>query len=130
MPNPVIAEAGDFALSIAVTLTHFDGTVSTTRGVLGRLPQSPGQLEGSFSDSAWCCWCEPSSNSAKVEYLTANSIRWRVLDAEQEQGAAMASVGYGSVRYMLIHQEGGVAPPVRQGDFDRRSFSPEDFRTD
>ena len=40
----------------------------------------------------------------------------------------MASVGYGSVRYMLINQEGGVQPPVRQHDFDPTSFNPQDFR--
>ena len=127
MPNPVLAESGDFALSIPVTLTHYGGAVSTTRGVIGRLPQSPGQLEGSYSDSDWCCWCEPPSNTAQVEYLTANSIRWRVLDTEQEEGAAMASVGYGSIRYMLIHQEGGVQPPQRQRDFDPQDFDPQDF---
>ena len=61
MPNPVLAESGDFALSIPVTLTHYGGAVSTTRGVLGRLPQSPGQLEGSYSDSDWCCLVRSAS---------------------------------------------------------------------
>ena len=45
------------------------------------------------------------ANTARVEYLTANSIRWRVLDTEDEVGAAFASVGYGSIRYMLVNQE-------------------------
>ena len=128
MVNPVIAESGDFALSIPVTLTHYGGAVSTTRGVLGRLPQSPGQLEGSFSDSDWCCWCEPPANTERVEYLTANSIRWRVLDTEDEVGAAFASVNHGSIRYMLINQVGGVSPPQRQRDFDPLDFDPQDFR--
>ena len=128
MPNPVLAETGDFALSIPVTLTHYGGAVSTTRGVLGRLPQSPGQLEGSYSDSDWCCWCEPPANTERVEYLTANSIRWRVLDTEDEVGAAFASVNHGSIRYMLINQVGGVSPPQRQRDFSPDDFDPQDFR--
>ena len=102
--------------------------MSTTRGVLGRLPQSPGQLEGSYSDSDWCCWCEPPANTERVEYLTANSIRWRVLDREDEVGAAFASVNHGSIRYMLINQVGGVQPPQRQRDFSPDDFSPEDYR--
>ena len=128
MPNPVIAESGDFALSIPVTLQHYGGAVSTTRGVLGRLPQSPGQLEGSYSDSDWCCWCNPPANTERVEYLTANSIRWRVLDTEDEVGAAFASVNFGSIRYMLIHAEGGAQPPQRQRDFSPDDFDPQDFR--
>ena len=128
MANPVLAETGDFALSIPVTLTHYGGAVSETRGVLGRLAQSPGQLEGSFSDSDWCCWCEPPANTARVEYLTANSIRWRVLDTEPELGAAFSVVGFGSVRYQLIHAEGGAQPPQRQRDFDQQDFNPTDFR--
>ena len=128
MANPVLAETGDFALSIPVTLTHYGGAVSTTRGVLSRMAQSPGELMGSFSDSAWCCWCEPPANTERVEYLMANSIRWRVLDTEDEQAAAMASVGYGSIRYMLIHQEGGVQPPAQQRDFSPDDFDPQDFR--
>ena len=127
MPNPVMAETGAFALSIPVTLEHYGGAVSVTRGVLGRLGQSPGQLEGSYSDSDWCCWCEPPASSARVEYLTANSIRWRVLDTEDEAGAAFASVGYGSIRYMLINQVGGVVPPPQQRDFSPADFDPRDF---
>ena len=122
--NPVLAEVGDFALSIAVTLTHFGGAVSQTRGVLGRLAQSPGQLDGSYSDSDWCCWCEAPANTARVEYLTADSIRWRVLDTEDEVGAAMGSLGYGSVRYMLVNREGGVAPAANV-DFDEADYGPD-----
>ena len=124
MANPVLAETGDFALSIPVTLTHYGGAASTTRGVLGRLAQSPGQLEGSYSDSDWCCWCDPPANAARVEYLTANDTRWRVLDTEDEQGAVMGSVGYGSVRYMLVHPE-TATPPVTKSDFSPRDFGPD-----
>ena len=126
--NPVLAETGDFALSIPVTLEHYGGDVSQTRGTIGRLSQAPGQLEGGYSDSDWCCWCEPPSNTARVEFLTANSIRWRVLDTEDEVGAAFASVGYGSIRYMLVNQESAVQPPSRARDFDPRSFNPLDFK--
>ena len=128
MANPVLAETGDFALSIPVTLEHYGGAVSETRGALGRLGQSPGQLEGSFSDSDWCCWCEPPESAARVEYLTAKGIRWRVLDTEDEVGAEFASVGYGSVRYMLVNREDGAAPPVQSLDFDPVDFDPRDFR--
>ena len=128
MANPVLAETGDFALSIPVTLTHYGGAVSSTRGTLAQMAQSPGQLEGSFSDSGWCCWCEPPANTTRVEYLMANSIRWRVLHDENEAGASFSSVGYGSIRYMLINQEGGVQPPQRQRDFSPDDFDPQDFR--
>ena len=127
MPNPVLAETGDFALSIPVKLEHFGGAISSVRGVLGRLPQSPGQLEGGYSDSDWCCWCDPPSNTTRVEYLTAHSIRWRVLDTEDEVGAAFASVNHGSIRYMLINRDDGQTP-ARHHDFDPTSFDPEDFR--
>ena len=86
-----------------------------------------GQLEGSFSDSDWCCWCEPPVSTDRVEYLTAGTTRWRVLDTEDEIGAARASVGYGSIRYMLINQEGGVHPPATVRDFDPTSFDPRDW---
>ena len=122
MANPVIAESGDFALSVPVALTHFDGSTSATRGVIGRLPQSPGQLEGSYSDSDWCCWCEPPANTERVEYLTANAIRWRVLDTEDEVGAAFASVNFGSIRYQLINRDAGAVVS--------RDFSPLDYGPD
>ena len=127
MPNPVLAETGAFALSIPVTLEHYGGAVSETRGVLGRLGQSAGQLEGSFSDSDWCCWCEPPVSTTRVEYLTVGTTRWRVLDREDEIGAARASVGYGSIRYQLINQEGGVTPPATPRDFDPADFDPRDW---
>ena len=50
-----------------------------------------------------------------------------MLDTEQELGAAFASVNHGSIRYMLIHQEGGVLPPVTSVDFDPADFDPRDY---
>ena len=127
MANPVLAETGDFALSIPVTLTFYGGATESVRGVLGRLSQSPGQLEGSYSDSDWCCWCEPPANTARVEYLTANGIRWRAVDIEDEVGAAFASVGYGSARYMLIHRDDEAPHPVELADFEPISFDSHDY---
>ena len=101
--------------------------MSSTRGALAQMAQSPGELEGSYSDSGWCCWCEPPANTTLVEYLTANGIRWRVLEDEDERGASFASVGYGSIRYMLVNREGGVQPPVTSVDFDPADFDPRDF---
>ena len=121
MTNPVISETGDFALSVPVTLQHYGGATSEVRGVIGRLKQSPGDLEGSFSDSDWCCWCTKPANQTRVEYLTANGQRWRVLDTEDEIGAAFASIGYGSVRYMLVDApsedipETPLMPPITTG---------------
>ena len=125
MANPVLAETGDFALSIPVTLSFFGGATESVRGVLGRLSQSPGQLEGSYSDSDWCCWCDPPVSTRRVEYLTAGTTRWRVLDTEDEIGAARASVGYGSVRYMLVNRDSGVTPPATARDFDPQDWGPD-----
>ena len=38
----------------------------------------------------------------------------------------MASVGYGSIRYML-RPEAGVTPPETARDFDPADFDPRDF---
>ena len=100
--------------------------MTTTRGVLSRLQQSPGQLEGSYSDSDWCCWCpEPTTLETRVEYLTADDRRWRVLDSEPVSGAISASVDRRTVRYMLVNVEDTVTPPVTNRDFSPLDFGPD-----
>ena len=55
--NEVLSETGPLALSIPVTLEHYGGTTTATRGALARMGQTEGELESQFSDSDWCCWC-------------------------------------------------------------------------
>ena len=56
MTNPVIEATGDFALGSPATLIYFNGSTVTTRATIATLPQSAGQLEGSFSPSGVNAW--------------------------------------------------------------------------
>ena len=127
MSNEVIEETGPLALSIPVSLHHYGGAVTETRGALARMGQSESELETDFSDSDWCCWCSEPANATRVEYLEANAIRWRVLHTDPLGGGIGASVNRRTVRYMLIHEQGTVTPPVRNRDFDPDDFATQDF---
>ena len=129
MPNPVIEEAGKFSHSIPVTLTFHSGATLATRGVIAILPQSPGQLEGTFSDSGRCAWvADPGRPADRVEFLSATldgeSRTWRVLDSQPTGGGIGASVNWRTVRYMLIEDEVAV---VQGMDFDLEDFDAADF---
>ena len=125
MNNPVLAETGDFALSIPVTLTFYGGDTFVTRGVMGLLPQSPEQLEGTYSDSGRCAWVPDPERAERVEFLSAEGRHWRVLDSEPVGGGLFASVDYRVVRYMLIDEEVVIEPTLT--DFDPVDYDPVDF---
>ena len=126
MTNEVLEETGRLALSIPVTLEHYGGAVTATRGALARMGQSESELESDFSDSDWCCWCPEPANAAKVEHLVADSMRWFVLHTDWLGGAIGTSAGRRTVRYMLIHGE-SVGGLVTNVDFDPADFDEEDF---
>lgn len=121
--NEVLEETGPLALSVPVTLEHYGGAVTETRGALARMGQSESELEKSaFSDSDWCCWCPEPANRETVEYLEANDARWRVLDTDTLGGGIGTDSGRRTVRYMLIHEQAAM-----QMDFDPADYAVADF---
>ena len=91
----------DPELSAPVTLHHYGGAVTETRGVYRKLPESPAHLMGSFSKSGPNVWVPTPENAAPVERVTVNGSKWRAFDAEQV-GSLAAWVGT-STRYQLVH---------------------------
>ena len=103
MANPaadVISETGDFALSAPVELLHYGGEVTLTRAILSRLKQSGPQLVGAFSDSGAVAWTLIPPGLPRVEFLTAQGRRWRVLDEEDRTANGLPSED--TVRLQLI----------------------------
>ena len=90
----------DPELSVPVTLHHYGNTVTQTRGVYRKLPESPAQLMGSFSKSGPNVWVASPENEARVEYVTVGGAKRHVLDAEMV-GNLVAWIGT-STRYQLV----------------------------
>ncbi len=96
----IISEKGAFSLSTPVELSHFGGKITLTRAILSRLKESASQLEGAFSDSGATAWTLIPPGLPRVEFLTAQGRRWRVLDEEDRTANGLPSED--TVRLQLI----------------------------
>ena len=129
MTNPVLAETGDFATSIPVTLTLYSGTTVSTRGVVKAASSSPDEVEAAWADSGPVAWVNYSGDPQEIEFLdyddpvTDEAVRRRAIFRERISG----SLGWQTVRVVLQEVEGGVQPPVTSVDFDPADFDPADF---
>ena len=131
MTNSVLAETGPLSPSTPMTLIHYGGRVTDTRGILARLKQSEGQLEGVFSESAWQAYTPTPADSAEVQYVrvpdpTGGETReWFVIDRERISGAVYGSIDTATTRYMLRGE--GDAVTTLHRDFLASDFSVQDF---
>ena len=101
MEDLAISESGELAVSVEVELIAFTGATVTTRGVKVKLAESPGQLEGSFNDSGWCCWALVPPNFREVEFINAHGKKWRVFTAEERLSALWRPGDRRATRFML-----------------------------
>ena len=132
MSNPVLDETGDFALSVPLTLIHYGGSETATRGVIARLPQSEGQLSGAFSESARNAYVSTPTNRTRVRTVRAADAEgtthdWFVLDSEIMIGALFGSLDQSTTRYML--RDGGVeaGAGAQNADYDPTDYDPVDY---
>ena len=80
--DPTIAETGAYALSVPVTLEHFDGRRTETLAIISELAETPSQLEATYSDSGTVARVLVPSDLDGVEFLRRGTDRWRVLFQE------------------------------------------------
>ena len=66
-----------------VTLHHFDGTVTETRGAAAWLPSTPGDVMASFSESGRMVWTPAPANRSGVSHVTVGGERRRCIDAQE-----------------------------------------------
>ena len=94
----------DPTVSVSITLVHYDGTETPTRGRYARLPQSEAQLVGAFSTSGPCAWVPTPANASGVSHLIFEGRAWRVLDEEIVGDVHVAWMG-ASTRYQLVEPQ-------------------------
>ena len=83
-------------LSVPITLRHYDGTVSETRGVVSTLDESASTLTAEFTGAGAQAWVSGRYEPDEIEFVTANGRTHRALG-----GAALAGGGFQSTRLAL-----------------------------
>ena len=132
MSNLVLAETGPLSPSHpTMTLVHYGGARTVTRGTFAKLPQSEGELRGAFSESGYNVWVPTPSNITEVEFVIVNGVTWRALDEERILSAFTdPMLQYDTTRYQLVETTDVILPPVvLAGDFSPADFSAADFNT-
>ena len=125
MGHPVL-EGSEF--SVPITLHHYGGAETVTRGIFTRLPYSKGQFEGAFSESGGNAWVSTPATRTEVEWVDVTNpatdvvTRYRALDEQRVRGPQLGSAPTESTRYQLIETTGPVVTP--------RDFSEVDFGGD
>ena len=119
----VFGEVGPLSASRVITVLHYDGTQTPTRGTVARLEQTEGELDGEFSPSGANAWIPTPANIDRAEYLeetnpkTDVTTRWRVLDTENLDGPFFVVTRYQLVQPLVVAAAGLV------------DWRPEDFST-
>lgn len=72
MPNEILEEVGPLSPSQPLTLVHFGGARTSTRGLFRRLSQSESQLAGAFSESAFNVYVPTPADDTEVQYVVVN----------------------------------------------------------
>ena len=103
MQNPVLAETGPLATSIPITVTLFDGSTSSTRGVVRASEHTPAEVEAPWADSGPLAWFDFAGDPEQIEFLqyddpiTDEETRRRVIFRERQAG----SFGFRTVHAVL-----------------------------
>ena len=128
MTNPVIDSAGDFSLSVPVTVTLYNGSTVATRGVVKAASASPGEVVAAWADSGPVAWVNYSGDPEQIEFLdytdpvTDEAARRRAVFRERVSG----SLGWQTVRVVLHEDvESGVTPLIENRDFSPLDFGPD-----
>ena len=131
--NPVLAETGPLSLSVPITLVTYEGAETVTRGTLSRLPQSEGQLEGTFSKSRRQAFTStPSIDPADIEFLkvtnprTDSTTTYRVYDREVLHGPAWGALDWDTCRFELNES---TTAPVSPADWLAADWDSSDWKT-
>ena len=81
--NEVLSDRSYGSAGEDLVLELFGGGEHEARGVVARLPQSPGQVTGSFSKSGWQCWIPTPARADEIEAVRmADGTRRRVIHQE------------------------------------------------
>ena len=83
MSNAVLEETGPLSPSRPITLVHYGGARTVTRGTFAKLAQSEGQLQGTFSESGYNAWVPSPANAREVEFVEVGDTTYRALDEER-----------------------------------------------
>ena len=123
--NPVLDEAGPLSSSRPVTLVHYAGARTETRGTFAELDETAAELMGAFSESGPNCWVPTPANRTEVEFVIIDGVTWRALDQER------LLAGFDTTRFQLLPTIDPPLPPlVVPGDFSGLDFDFRDFNTD
>ena len=120
MTNPVLAETGPLSTSRPLTLVHYGGTRTVTRGTFARLEQTEGELGSAFSRSGLNAWVSTPANTDEVEFVVVDGTTYRALDEERVLGA------FDTTRFQLVETTDVILPPITVV----KHFDPADFGSD
>lgn len=124
MSNAVLAETGPLSPSRPITLVHYGGARTETRGTFARLEQTEEELRKAFSESGFNAWTPTPANTDEVEFLVIDGTTYRALDEERILSAFTdPMLQYDTTRYQLVVTTDVILPPVVvTGDFDPADF--------
>ena len=91
--HPVLTDPD---LSVPVSLLHYDGTVSETRGVLSTLDETAGTVMAEFTGAGAQAWVSGRYEPEAIEFVVANGRRHRALG-----GAPLGGGEFSSTRLVL-----------------------------
>ena len=83
MSNAVLAETGPLSTSRPITLRHYGGAQTATRGVFAELEQTEGELRGAFSESKFNAWVPTPAIADRVAMVEVEGVTYRALDEER-----------------------------------------------
>ena len=92
--HPVLTDP-DF--SAAITLEHFDGTESETRGRVSRLDESAADVRAEFTGDGTQAWVAGRYEPDEIEFVIVNGHRYRAVG-----GAPLGGGEFSSTRLALI----------------------------
>ena len=92
--HPVLTDPD---MSAPITLEHFDGTKSETRGRVSRLDETAADVMAEFTGAGAQAWVAGRFEPEEIEFVIVNGHRYRALG-----GATLAGGGWQSTRLALL----------------------------